>query len=105
MYPGTHAAAHPDKPAIVMDQSGESVSYAQLEDRSVRLANVLRDRGLRHGDVVALLADELRAFARTRLAGYKIPRAIDFRDELPRLPTGKLAKHVLRDEYRPVPSS
>ena len=51
------------------------------------------------------LADELRAFARTRLAGYKIPRAIDFRDELPRLPTGKLAKHVLRDEYRTVPSS
>lgn len=42
MYPGTHAAAHPDKPAIVMDQSGESVSYAQLEDRSVRLANALR---------------------------------------------------------------
>jgi long-chain acyl-CoA synthetase len=57
MYPGTHAAAHPDKPAIVMDQSGESVSYAQLEDRSVRLANTLRDRGLRHGDVVALLAE------------------------------------------------
>jgi long-chain acyl-CoA synthetase len=57
MYPGTHAAAHPDKPAIVMDQSGESVSYAQLEDRSVRLANALRDRGLRRGDVVALLAE------------------------------------------------
>ena len=57
MYPGAHAAAHPDKPAIVMDQSGESVSYAQLEERSVRLANALRDRGLRHGDVVALLAE------------------------------------------------
>src|SRR5215472_797027 len=57
MYPGTHAAAHPDKPAVVMDQSGESVSYAQLEDRSVRLASALRDRGLRRGDVVALLAE------------------------------------------------
>jgi acyl-CoA synthetase (AMP-forming)/AMP-acid ligase II len=45
------------------------------------------------------LAAELRAFARTRLAGFKIPRVIDFRDELPRLPTGKLAKHVLRAEY------
>jgi long-chain acyl-CoA synthetase len=63
MYPGTHAAAHPDKSAIVMDQSGESVSYAQLEDRSVRLANALRDRGLRRGDAVALLAPcpELRS--------------------------------------------
>lgn len=57
MYPGTHAGAHPDKPAIVMDQSGESVSYGQLEDRSARLASALRDRGLRRGDVVALLAE------------------------------------------------
>jgi acyl-CoA synthetase (AMP-forming)/AMP-acid ligase II len=45
------------------------------------------------------LAEELRAFARTQLAGFKVPRAIDFRAELPRLPTGKLAKHVLREEY------
>jgi acyl-CoA synthetase (AMP-forming)/AMP-acid ligase II len=46
------------------------------------------------------LAEELRAFAREQLAGYKVPRVVDFRDELPRMPTGKLAKGVLRDEYR-----
>ena len=46
------------------------------------------------------LAEELRAFARERLAGYKVPRIVDFRDELPRMPTGKLAKGPLRDEYR-----
>jgi acyl-CoA synthetase (AMP-forming)/AMP-acid ligase II len=45
-------------------------------------------------------AEELRTFAREHLAGYKVPRFIDFRDELPRLPTGKLAKGLLRDEYR-----
>ncbi len=45
------------------------------------------------------LAEEPRAFARTRLAGFKVPRAIDFRAELPRLPTGKLAKNLLREEY------
>jgi len=42
---------------------------------------------------------ELKAFIRSHLAGYKVPRRIDFRDELPRLETGKLAKHVLRQEY------
>lgn len=41
------------------------------------------------------LADELVAFCRTRLAGYKCPRTIEFRSELPRTPTGKLAKHNL----------
>ncbi len=46
------------------------------------------------------LAEELRAFAREQLAGYKVPRVVDFRAELPRMPTGKLAKGALRDEYK-----
>ena len=50
----------------------------------------------------AVFAEELQAFARLHLAGYKIPRSIDFMDELPRLPTGKLYKKVLRDPYWPV---
>jgi fatty-acyl-CoA synthase len=45
------------------------------------------------------LADELTAFARAHLAAFKIPRSIDFMAELPRLPTGKLYKRVLRDPY------
>ncbi|MEZ5557794.1 MAG: acyl-CoA synthetase [Pseudomonadales bacterium] len=49
------------------------------------------------------LAEELRAFARTHLAGFKVPRSIDFMDELPRLPTGKLYKRLLRDRYWPRP--
>jgi acyl-CoA synthetase (AMP-forming)/AMP-acid ligase II len=44
-------------------------------------------------------ADELKAFARAHMAGYKVPRHVDFRDELPRLETGKLAKYLLRREY------
>ena len=46
------------------------------------------------------LAHELMAFCREHLAGYKIPRSVDFRDELPRLPTGKLYKRLLVDEYK-----
>ena len=45
------------------------------------------------------LAAELLAFAKENIAGYKVPRSLDFRDELPRLPTGKLYKRILRDEY------
>ena len=45
------------------------------------------------------LADELLAFARERLAPYKCPRSVDFEAELPRLPTGKLYKRLLKDRY------
>jgi long-chain acyl-CoA synthetase len=46
------------------------------------------------------LAEELLHYAREHLARYKVPRVVDFRAELPRLPTGKLYKQGLRDEYR-----
>ncbi|MEZ5343494.1 MAG: acyl-CoA synthetase [Acidimicrobiales bacterium] len=42
---------------------------------------------------------ELLAFVRAEIAHYKVPRSIDFHDELPRLPTGKLYKRYLRDAY------
>ena len=45
------------------------------------------------------LERELIAFCRQELAHYKCPRTIDFDPELPRLPTGKLYKGVLRDRY------
>jgi long-chain acyl-CoA synthetase len=45
------------------------------------------------------LAAELIAFCRTHLAGVKCPRSVDFEAELPRLPTGKLYKRLLRDRY------
>lgn len=45
------------------------------------------------------LADELIAFCRANLSHQKCPRSIDFEAELPRLPTGKLYKRVLRDRY------
>ena len=44
-------------------------------------------------------ANELVAFARERLAGYKLPRSIDFVDDLPRTASGKVLKHELRDRY------
>jgi long-chain acyl-CoA synthetase len=45
------------------------------------------------------LERELIAFCRDNIAHYKCPRSVDFEDELPRLPTGKLYKRLLRDRY------
>jgi long-chain acyl-CoA synthetase len=45
------------------------------------------------------LVDELIAFCAKHLSRQKCPRSIDFEAELPRLPTGKLYKRVLRDRY------
>jgi long-chain acyl-CoA synthetase len=45
------------------------------------------------------LAEELISFCSQSLSRQKVPRSIDFQDELPRLPTGKLYKRLLRDRY------
>ncbi|MFO0687824.1 MAG: AMP-binding protein [Myxococcota bacterium] len=45
------------------------------------------------------LADSILAHARSHLAGYKVPRSIDFEAELPRHPSGKLYVRKLRDPY------
>jgi len=47
----------------------------------------------------AALADELMAFCVANLSRQKCPRSIDFEAELPRLPTGKLYKRLLKDRY------
>jgi long-chain acyl-CoA synthetase len=52
--------------------------------------------------------DELVAFARERLAGYKLPRAVEFVDDLPRTPSSKVLKRELRERERaspPAPSA
>jgi acyl-CoA synthetase (AMP-forming)/AMP-acid ligase II len=51
------------------------------------------------------LAEELIAYCREHVAHYKCPRSVAFESELPRLPTGKLAKRLLRDKYAPPAST
>jgi fatty-acyl-CoA synthase/long-chain acyl-CoA synthetase len=46
-----------------------------------------------------LTGQEITAFAREHLAGYKVPRSVDFADELPRTGSGKLLKRQLRAPY------
>ena len=49
----------------------------------------------------SLTPDELIAWSRERLAGFKCPRSVDFHDALPREAHGKLKKRLLRDAYWP----
>jgi long-chain acyl-CoA synthetase len=67
------------------DEWGESVKAA------VELAP-----GFEPGEA---LEAEILGFARERLAGYKVPRSIDFEESLPRHATGKLYIRRLRDRY------
>lgn len=51
-------------------------------------------------DAGSALAEELIEWLGSQLSRVKMPRQIDFREELPCEPTGKLFKRKLRDEYR-----
>src|SRR5947207_9655698 len=50
MYPGAHATSRANQTAFIMAQSGETVTYAELEARSNRLAHFLRSCGLKRLD-------------------------------------------------------
>lgn len=57
MYPGAIAKQSPDRPAVVLADTGISRTYGELDEKSAALARVLHDAGLRRGDVVALFTD------------------------------------------------
>jgi long-chain acyl-CoA synthetase len=51
-----------------------------------------------HGEA-SLTAQQVRDFLSRKLANFKVPRVIEFRDDLPREETGKIFKRKLVDEY------
>src|SRR3954453_8865657 len=57
MYPGTYGEKYPDRPAVIMAGSGETLTYAELDARSNQLAHVLRAAGLRRGDQIAMFME------------------------------------------------
>ena len=67
------------------------------EDFGEEVKAVVQPRDMAEAD--AALAEELIAYCKQHLAAIKCPRSIDFEAELPRHPTGKLYKRLLRDRY------
>lgn len=62
LFPGTEASRNPDKLAVIMAESGESISYGQLHDHACRIAQLFRAAGLCVGDTVALCLRNSLAF-------------------------------------------
>ncbi len=57
MYPGDHAIARAEQPAVIMSQTGESLTYGELEARTNRLSHLPRARGLRRLDHYAIFME------------------------------------------------
>jgi acyl-CoA synthetase (AMP-forming)/AMP-acid ligase II len=102
-----------DRKKDVIISGGENVSSIEVEDAltshpAVREAAVIGIPDEKWGELVTgmvvtdgseLTAEDLITHCRTRLAGYKCPKRIDFVDELPRTATGKLQKFKLREPF------
>ena len=117
-HSGDAAVVHPDGYVEIRDRfkdviisGGENISSVEVEGVLLRHPAVMEaavvgvpdDRWgeAPHGFVVlkpgaAASEDDLRAFAREKLAHFKVPRAFTFVAELPKTATGKIQKYVLR---------
>jgi long-chain acyl-CoA synthetase len=71
MYPGTHAEARADQPAVVMAGSGEAISYRELDARANRLAHLLRSVGLKRLDHYAIFMENHPRFIECCSAGER----------------------------------
>lgn len=59
MFPGVHAKTDPAKPAVVIAETGRTLTYQELDQRSSSIAVALHALGARRGDVIALLSDNV----------------------------------------------
>ncbi|MBM3730978.1 MAG: AMP-binding protein [Actinobacteria bacterium] len=103
-----------DRKKDVIISGGENVSSIEVEDAIFSHSDVAEVAVIgvpdeKWGELVlalvvktpgsALTADELISYTKTKLAGYKCPKRIEFREVLARTATGKLQKFKLREEF------
>jgi acyl-CoA synthetase (AMP-forming)/AMP-acid ligase II len=109
-----HYVTISDRKKDVIISGGENVSSIEVEDAlfshpAVAEVAVIGVPDEKWGELVmglvvlapgaAVTEDELIAYTKTKLAGYKCPKKIEFRDVLARTATGKLQKFKLRETY------
>ena len=71
MYPGQHAVERADQPAVIMAESGETITYCELEARSNRLAHLLRAVGLKRLDHYAIFMENHPRYVECCAAGER----------------------------------
>jgi len=62
LYPGAWAQHQPDHPAQIVEATGEITTYRELDERSNRIAHVLRRAGLERGDHIAIVLENHARF-------------------------------------------
>ena len=70
-HPAAHAAERPDHLAVVMAESGATLTYGELDERSSRLARHLRDRGVGDGGHIAVVLENRPEFFEVVWAGLR----------------------------------
>ena len=103
-----------DRKKDIIISGGENVSSIEVEDvlydhPDVAKAAVIPTPSEEWGEAVtaivvpkpdaALAGEDLREFAGERLARYKVPKSVEFVDDLPETATGKVQKYQLREDY------
>ncbi len=71
MYAGNHFAQHPERAVFIMAGSGETVTYAEHERRTNRLAHLLRAEGLRRLDHYAIFMENNARYLESNGAGER----------------------------------
>ncbi len=69
MYSGQHAVARAGQAAVIMATTGETITYAELEARSNRLAHLLRNRGLKRLDHYSIYMENNARYVECCAAG------------------------------------
>ncbi|MES2481260.1 MAG: long-chain fatty acid--CoA ligase [Pseudomonadota bacterium] len=103
-----------DRVKDMIVSGGENVYSAEVENAlaqhpAVSIAAVIGIPHERWGEAVhavivvrpglAVTEDEIKAHCRALIAGYKLPKSVEFLDQLPLTPAGKIAKNKLREKY------
>jgi len=104
-----------DRKKDMIISGGENIYPAEIEDRllahpAIADVGVIGYPDKKWGEVVkavvvlreghSLTQEELLEWCKGKIGRFKIPKAIVFTDSLPRTPTGKILKRVLREQYK-----
>lgn len=103
-----------DRKKDLIISGGENIAPAEIENlllthAAIKDVAVISQPSEKWGEspaAIVVLADghrlslaDLREYCSGRIASYKIPRSLEFASELPRTPTGKIQKHLLKKLY------
>lgn len=96
-----HAKIHPRKTAVQTDEM--SVSYLEWHQLVCRTASWLSAKKTEAAVIKGKApVKELKAYCKSRLAPYKVPRMWHYLEQIPHTSGGKIARHLLKEQLKDV---